>query len=89
MYVENKATRVARIAWVGFSRTGRTVYFGDRTLSRHHGISGNFVDTESGEEYWISAPKKRGGDAHPAEIGTSVTVDDDAKDEWLRLRAES
>lgn len=49
------------------------------------GIRGNFFDEATGEEYWISGVKKRGSNAHWAE-SPSIVVDDDAKNEYLRIK---
>lgn len=53
----------AWIGWVRFTRTWRTAYFHGRTLRRVTGTAGansdsNFFDTETGEEFWISGPKR-------------------------------
>jgi len=91
MYVENKQGAIdgvrARIGWVSFSKTGQTVYYRGRTLQKGSGVSGNFFDAESGEEYWVSGVKRRGSNAHPAEPGTSVAVDPDALDEYRSIRS--
>ena len=92
MYVECKDGEVdgaqAWIAWVEFSKSGRTVYFKGRSLVRAKGggVSGNFVDTDSGEEFWISGIKKRGSNTHPAESAVRVLIDSDAKEEYERIR---
>jgi len=63
MYIENKEGDIdgvsARIGWASFSKTGRTVYYHGRALKRAKGggISGNYFDEETGEEYWISGIK--------------------------------
>jgi hypothetical protein len=91
MYLENKDGLLdgvqARIGWVSFSKSGRTVYYGGRSLKAigGRGIRGNFMDEQSGEEFWISGVKKKGSNTH-ADVATSVVVDDDAKDEYQRLR---
>jgi hypothetical protein len=87
MFVELKAGDGA--AWIGrvqFSKTGRTVYYRGRKLERIRGggISGNHVDTETGEEFWVSGVKKNGEDRHWAE-GGPVEIDADALDEYNRL----
>jgi hypothetical protein len=92
MYVENKDGLLdgahARIGWVSFSKSGRTVYYQGRSLGAigGRGIRGNFIDEESGEEFWISGVKKRGSNAHDAE-SASIAVDDDAKEEYEQLRS--
>jgi hypothetical protein len=93
MYVENKSGDLdgaaGRIGWVTFSRTGLTVYYRNRTLHRIRGggISGNHVDADSGEEYWVSGVKKDGCDSHWASR-IRVIVDDDAKVEYERILSE-
>jgi hypothetical protein len=92
MYVENKNGLIdgvaARIGWVEFSKTGRTVYYRGKSLQAFSGggISGNFFDAETREEYWISGVKKRGSNVHPCE-SASIVIDEDAKDEWAKLLA--
>lgn len=87
MYVELKAGEgTARIGRVQFSKTGRTAYYRGRRLERIRGggISGNHVDIETGEEFWVSGVKKNGQDRHLAE-GGPVEIDADALDEYHRL----
>jgi hypothetical protein len=94
MYVENKNGDIdgapARIGWVTFSQTGRSVYHRGRTLKRAKGggVSGNFYDEATGQEYWVSGVKGRGSNAHPAER-TKVLLDEDASEEYERLRASN
>ena len=91
MYVENKDGLIdgvqGRIGWVSFSKTGQTVYYRGRTLQKGSGISGNFLDVASGEEYWVSGVKRRGSNAHPAERGVSIEVDPDALEEYRTIRS--
>jgi len=92
MYIENKDGLIdgvqARVGWVEFSKTGRTVYYRGLSLSalKGGGISGNFINQETGEEFWVSGIKKRGSNSHPAESVTPV-VDDDAKEEYEHMRS--
>lgn len=92
MYVENKDGELdgakARIGWVTFSKSGKSVYYRGRELqtSNGRGIRGNFFDVETREEYWVSGVKKRGSNAHWAE-GVSITIDDDALAEYRALRS--
>ena len=93
MYVENKDGLIdgspARIGWVRFSKTGRSVYYKGRTLKAigGSGVRGNFMDEESGDEYWVSGVKKRGSNVHALETA-SVVVDDDATEEYQRIRED-
>ncbi len=62
-------------AWIGNvreSKSGQTVYFNNHAFKKYNGISGNYVDVESGEEYWISRPKKNGHDRHWAGRGKVI-----------------
>ena len=47
-----------------FSKTGKTIYYQGRTFQslKGRGFKANFYDVESGEEYWISGPRKDGAD---------------------------
>lgn len=91
MYIENKDAAIdgasARIGWVEFSKTGLTVYYRGRALRRANGggIRGNYVDSMTGDEYWISGIKRRGSNTHWAE-STTVMVDEDAREEYERIR---
>ena len=65
-------------AWIGkvkISRTGTTLYFNDHAFQKYNGISGNYVDIESGEEYWISGVKKDG----------KVMIDPKIVDDYLKF----
>nr|WP_321441741.1 hypothetical protein [uncultured Hyphomonas sp.] len=90
MYVENKDGDIdgvpARIGWVSFSKTGKSVYYRGRTLSKANGVSGNFLDIDTGDEYWVSGIKKRGSNVHWAEAVT-VEIDEDAREEYRKLKS--
>jgi hypothetical protein len=92
MYVENKEGLIdgfpARIGWVTFSKTGKSVYYRGKELHKTtQAVRGNFFDALTHEEYWVSGVKKRGSNAHYAE-SISVVIDDDAKDEYTALRSK-
>ena len=94
MYLENKDGLIdgarARVGWVTFSKSGRTVYYGGRSLKAigGAGVRGNFVDEQSREEYWISGIKGRGSNTHHAEPA-AVVIDDNAREEDERIRQGS
>jgi hypothetical protein len=74
-------------AWVGkvrFSKTGRTAYYRGRNLQRHNGVYGNYIDVETGEEYWISGVKRDRTDRHWAG-GGPVEIDSDVRGDYLKL----
>jgi hypothetical protein len=91
MYVENKNGMIdganARIGWVSFSQTGRTVYYSDLQLLKARGVRGNFVNLATGDEYWISGVKKSGSNVHPCEHA-SVAIDEDARAAYVELRSD-
>jgi hypothetical protein len=88
MYIEVKSgyndNGPARIGRVTFSKTGKTVYYRDRAFQQGSGISGNFFDVETGEEYWISGVKRDGQDRHWGRSGR-VEIDEDARGEYEAL----
>ncbi len=78
-------------AWIGYatlSKSGVTVYFNGRALKRGGGVSGNHSCIETGDEYWVSGPRKDGRDRHWAGSGV-VRVDERALPEYLELRGLS
>jgi hypothetical protein len=93
MYVENKDGDLdgvsARIGWVTFSKTGQSIYYRGRTLqsSSGRGIRGNYVDVDTGEEFWVSGVKQRGSNAHPHEA-VRIEIDADAAAEYAAIRSK-
>ena len=74
-------------AWIGkvkASKSGRTVYFNDHAFQKYNGIAGNYIDVETGEEYWISGIKKNGQDRHWAGKG-KIIIDQRIAEEYLNL----
>ena len=88
MYIENRTTDIdghrARIGWVTFSNSGLSIYYRGRTLARSkgQGISSNYYDADTGEEYWVSGLKRRGSNSHPNEKRIAIHVDEDARSEY-------
>jgi hypothetical protein len=73
--------------WIGkvkFSKSGQTVYFNDKGFKKISGISGNYMDIETGDEYWISGVKKNGEDRHWAGNG-KIQIDRKVIDEYLMI----
>ena len=89
MYIECKADGLsgpARIGRVTFSQTGRTLDYRGRKFQslRGRGFKANYVDIETGKEYWISGCKRNGTDRL---YGGSTHLDDDVREEyWLTIR---
>lgn len=87
MYIENKTTGEAFIGLCRFSQTGKSVYYRGKELKRLSGggIKGNHMDVQTGEEYWISGPKKAGGDC--LYLKPVIEIDEDVQEEyWTRIR---
>ena len=93
MYIECKAgglTGPARIGRVTFSKTGRTLYYRGQTFQslKGRGFKSNYYCVETGEDYWISGPKRRGGDALYGS-GPPIEIDEDVREEyWRDIRRE-
>jgi hypothetical protein len=88
MYIECKAgglTGPARIGRVSFSKTGRTLYYRGQTFQslKGAGFKSNYYCVETGEDYWISGPKRRGGDAL-YDGNTPIEIDEDVRKEYWR-----
>ena len=88
MYIECKAgalTGAARIGRVTSSKTGRTLYYcGQRFQSlKGAGFKSNYYDEATGDNYWISGPKRRGGDRMYGST-LPVEIDADVRDEYWR-----
>ncbi len=87
MYIERKAgnlTGPARIGRVTYSKTGATIYYNGKEFRslKGRGFKANYFDVETGEEYWISGPRKDGSDALYA-TNIPTAIDDDVRDEYF------
>lgn len=88
MYIECKAGRLtgeAQIGRVAFSKTGRTLYYRGQAFQslKGAGFKSNYYCVETGEDYWISGPKRKGGDALYGG-STPIEIDDDVREEYWR-----
>jgi hypothetical protein len=92
MYVELKSGHGdSGPAWIGtafFSRTFQTVYFNGQIFKKRQGISGNYRELETGDEYWISGVKKRGTNRHWAG-GGKIIIDESVIPEYLELTGKN
>jgi hypothetical protein len=90
MYIERKAGNLigpARIGRVTFSKTGRTLYYRGKQFRslKGKGFKANYYEVETGEDYWISGCKRRGGDTL---YGGTIEIDSDVCEEyWTTVRA--
>lgn len=93
MYLERKAGKLigdAQIGRVTFSKTKQTIYYRGRAFKRlpGGGFKSNYYDQETGEEYWISGPRKDGRDRLYGER-LPIAIDDDVREEyWCLIRNE-
>ena len=91
MYIEIKAGQLtgdARIGYVTFSKTGKTIYYNERAFQtlKGAGFKSNYVDVETGEEVWISGPKKDGSDRLYGGR-KPIGIDQDAREDyWVNIR---
>lgn len=83
---EGDLTGPARIGRVTFSKSGETIYYGGKSFTKADGFKSNYMCTETGERYWISGPKKRGGDSLYA-TNIPIEIDEDVREEyWTSIR---
>lgn len=91
MYIELKSGAghndcgPARIGRVTFSKSGSSIYYRNLKLQslKGAGICANYVDVETGNEYWVSGCKKNGQDRHWAGSG-QVVIDEDVREAYWR-----
>jgi hypothetical protein len=85
MYIERKSTGQASIGRVSFSKTGSTLRYRSLEFISLKGsrFKANYLETGSGEQFWISGPRKDGQDRLYAS-SLPVEIDEDVRDEYLR-----
>jgi len=95
MYIEcksgaNDLEGDARIGRVFFSKTGRTLYYGNLELQslKGAGFKANYVNVKTGDHYWVSGPRKDKNDRlYGGNLG--VEIDEDVREEYNELVAKS
>ena len=91
MYIEYKGGGLhgsARIGRVTFSRTGATLHYGGKSFGRlgGTGFKANYYCVETGEQYWISGPRRDGTD-RLYKSDWPVEIDEDVREEyWMDIR---
>jgi hypothetical protein len=88
MYIECKTgtgAGSARIGRVTFNRTGRSLRYRGQLFRRivGGGARSNHIDEATGDEYWISGCKRRGGDRLHGSAA-AVEIDEDVREEYWR-----
>ena len=94
MYIENKSEGLngpARIGRVIFSKSGRSIHYQGRTFRKvKGGFKYNHIAEDTGEEFWISGPRKDGLDRLYPSSTAPVEIDDDVITEyWHDIRGKS
>lgn len=89
MYIENKAEGLEGPAVIGrvyFSKSGKTLYYKGLKFQslKGAGFKANYFETESGDHYWISGPRK---DQNDRLYGgnSGVQIDADVREEYANL----
>ena len=86
MYIENKSKELSgnsRIGYITYSNSKRSMSYQGKTFLKCIGYKFNCIDVEDGSHWWITGPKKRGGDRLYS--GGVIHVDDDALDEYWNV----
>ena len=80
----------ARIGRITFSRTGSTLHYGGKSFQslKGGGFKANYFCVETGEQYWISGPRKDGTD-RLYKSDWPVEIDEEVCDEyWTEIRKQ-
>lgn len=93
MYIEDKSEGLngaARIGRVTFSKSGRSIHYNGRVFQSldGSGFKANYFDVETGDQFWISGPRKDGADrlyggSMPVEIDPEVE-----REYWRDIRGQ-
>lgn len=89
MYIEDKSRGLngpARIGRVTFNRTGKSLSYDGRTFQslKGAGFKANYVDVATGDEFWISGPRKDGRDRLYDTSTAPAEIDEDVAEEYWR-----
>ena len=87
MYIEHKTNGLrgeGRKGRVSFSKTGKTLYYGDKRLVQTKGrpLKANYYDENSLEDFWISSPRKDGQDSL---FAAEIKIDEDVREEYWQV----
>lgn len=92
MYIEDKSAGLSasgRIGRVTYSKSGASLTYAGRTFRslKGAGFKANFYDVETGDQFWISGPRRDGADGLYGRITQPADVDNDvAEAYWKELR---
>jgi hypothetical protein len=92
MYIESKSKVLngpARIGRVTFNKTGRMLYYKGQSFQslKGAGFKANYRETETGDRYWISGPRRDGLDRLYGKSALVAEIDEDVREEyWTDVR---
>src|SRR5690348_7508578 len=94
MYIEGKSASLdgpARIGRVTFSKTGLTIRYKGKEFQRTtFPLKANYFDVATGDDYWISGPRRDGRDRLYGDLIRSEEIDADVWDEyWKSIRKKT
>lgn len=89
MYLEDKSrglTGPCRIGLVRFSKSGSTLYYGDRAFKSlaGQGFKANYFDQVTGDPFWISGPRRDGADGLYGRLTQPEDVDANVAEAYWR-----
>jgi len=91
MYIERKAGELTGEACIGrvtFSKSGKSIYYSGKQFKslKGSGFKANYFEIESGDDYWISGPRKDGADRLYGER-LPIDIDEEVGEEyWTQIR---
>ncbi|WP_310540924.1 1-deoxy-D-xylulose-5-phosphate synthase [Phenylobacterium sp.] len=91
MYIEDKSGSLngpARIGRVVYSKSGRSISYDGRTFQSlsGRGFKANYFETETGDHFWISGPRRDGQDRLYGGTQPVVVDADVAEAYWTSIR---
>lgn len=95
VYIEDKSEGLNGPAWIGratLSKSGQSINYAGRTFHRlgGQGFKANYFDTATGDQFWISGPRKDGKDRLYPNSVRPVEIDADVAEEyWREIRGHS
>jgi hypothetical protein len=89
MYIEDKSSGLAgpgRIGRVMFSKTGATLSYGGRSFQSLKGVGfkADYFDIDTGDQFWISGPRRDGEDGLYGRLTEPHDVCEDVAEEYWR-----
>jgi hypothetical protein len=89
LYIEDKSEDLngpARIGSATLSKSGQSIHYGGRTFHRlgGQGVKAKYFDIETGDQFWISGPRKDGKDRLYPTSTIPVEIDADIEEEYWR-----